>query len=76
MKRSEALMMIANQLDFLNGKFKGVRTNLTKKELSNADVILTTLEELGMLPPDVSIKRSFYEPKIVVNEWESENEKK
>ena len=51
MKRSEALKLIGNQLDFLNGKFEGARDSFTKKELSNADVILTTLEKAGMLPP-------------------------
>lgn len=51
MKRSYALGLIANQLDFLNGKFESVRTEFTPEELSKADVILTTLEDAGMLPP-------------------------
>ena len=51
MKRSEALKLIANQLDFLNGSFSGVRTNFTESEIKNADVILTTLEHAGMMPP-------------------------
>ena len=51
MKRSKALNLIANQLDFLNDKFEGARDDFTEAELSNADVILTTLESAGMLPP-------------------------
>jgi hypothetical protein len=45
------LKLIANQLDFLDGKFKGVRTEFSDQELRNADVILTTAEEAGMKPP-------------------------
>lgn len=51
MKRSDVLKLIANQLDFLNGKFEGMRDTFTEKELKTADVILTTVEEAGMLPP-------------------------
>jgi len=51
MKRSEILDLIANQLDFLNGKFAGYRVDFNTKEIQNADVILTTLEHAGMLPP-------------------------
>jgi hypothetical protein len=51
MKRSEALKLIANQLDFLNGRFHGLRVNFTEQELKSADVILTTLEQAGMQPP-------------------------
>lgn len=51
MKRTKALELIANQLDFLNGKFAGVRTDFTEEELKNADVILTTVEDFGMAPP-------------------------
>lgn len=38
MKRSEALSLIANQLDFLNGTFEGVRKDHTEDELKKADV--------------------------------------
>lgn len=55
MKRRDALMLIANQLDFLAGKFEGVRTEFTKDELNRADVILTTLEQAGMSPPEVIV---------------------
>ena len=51
MKRSEALKLIANQLDFLRGEFSGYKTEFTAGELAKADVILTTLESAGMLPP-------------------------
>lgn len=52
MKRSYALELIANQLDFLKGTFEGVRTtNFTEQELSNAEVILTTLEHAGIIQP-------------------------
>ena len=40
MKRSKALNLVANQLDFLNDKFEGARDNFTKEELSNAYVIV------------------------------------
>lgn len=67
MKRSKVLNLIANQLDFLNDKFEGARDNFTKAELSNADVILTTLESAGMLPP-----YTYTSPDIP--EWETEDE--
>lgn len=51
MKRSEALVLIANQLDFLNGKFEGFRINYHEEDLKACDVILTTLEAAGMQPP-------------------------
>lgn len=82
MKRSEALSLIANQLDFLNGHFYGVRptAGFTKEELAKADVILTTLEEAGMFPPKIlSIAHAVAREDIVraesqyfVNEWEKE----
>lgn len=53
MTRNKALQLIANQLDFLNGKFNGVRTDFSFQELKNADVILTTLESAGMKPPKI-----------------------
>ena len=81
MKRSEALKLIANQLDFLNGSFSGVRTNFTESEIKNADVILTTLEHAGMLPPTVYERkviktrygREHILPKKIEN-WEPEDE--
>ena len=77
MKRSEALKLIANQLDFLNGSFSGVRTNFTESEIKNADVILTTLEHAGMMPPakEGVIKIQELENGelcIPIWEWESE----
>ncbi len=48
MNRTHLLKLIASQLDFLNGKFQGLKSSYTQKELANADVILTTLEEAGM----------------------------
>jgi hypothetical protein len=51
MKRSEALKLIANQLDFLNNYFDGMRSSFTPEEIAKADVILTTLEDMGMKPP-------------------------
>lgn len=53
MKRSEALQLIANQIDFIEGRFEGMRTNFTSIELSRADVILTTMESAGMQPPNL-----------------------
>ena len=69
MKRTEALKLIANQLDHLNKKFKGVRDNFTTKELQEADVILTTLESAGMTPPSFWKENSH----IASFEWEPEN---
>ena len=48
MNRTHLLKLIASQLDFLNGKHHGLKSSYTQKELANADVILTTLEEAGM----------------------------
>ena len=76
MKRSEALKLIANQLDFLNGSFSGVCTNFTESQIKNADVILTTLEHAGM----VSRYPNSYgfldeDNEVIMNEgWEPENE--
>lgn len=47
--RKETLKLIANQLDFLNDKWEGARDEFTPEELSNADVILTTLEEAELI---------------------------
>lgn len=55
MKRSYALKLIANQLDFLTGCFQGFRTDFTESELKRADVILTTLELAGMQPPNITL---------------------
>lgn len=55
MTRMKALHLIATQLDFLNGKFNGVRDDFSFGELKKADVILTTLEQAGMLPPKFQI---------------------
>ncbi len=75
MKRSEALNLIANRLDFLSGNFQGVRNYFTKKELSNADVILTTLEQAGMLPPvrNADQKSSYGYARVYT--WEREEPK-
>lgn len=51
MKRSDVLLLIANQIDFINGTFCGFKKDFSKEDLGNADVILTTLEHAGMLPP-------------------------
>jgi hypothetical protein len=55
MKRLEALKLIANQLDFIYGKFQGARTEFESQELADANLILTTLEQAGMLPPPDTI---------------------
>ena len=76
MKRSEALNLIANQLDFLHGEFVGVRDDFSPEELSNADVILTTLEEAGMKPPifikTLPERNDNIARGEIVNEWEPE----
>lgn len=54
MKRSEALVLICNHLDFLDGKFCGYKKDYTTDSISKADIILTSLESMGMLPPIAS----------------------
>lgn len=49
MKRSRALNAIANQIDFIEGKFCGVRDSFSEYELSRADVILSTLEGMKIV---------------------------
>ena len=65
MKRTEALRLIANSLDFLN--------------LSEADTILTTLEQSGLLTPTHKTKVTRrdielmpYEDTVIVKGWENE----
>lgn len=72
MKRSEMLLLIANQLDFLNGTFEGFRSNFTDSELSKADVILTTIEHSGMLPPYNPIGSEPLEGHIMYCQWDNE----
>lgn len=76
MKRIDALKLIANQLDFLAGTFEGVRTEFSSKELSNADVILTTLEHAGILPPaNGKLTTNFIDMGVMPDHsWEPENE--
>ena len=85
MKRSHALILIANQLDFLNGHFRGVRLEVEPDELVRANVILVTLEQAGMIvPPGIWRKHDWHEKGLtyaqwiqlpsIVNEWEPENE--
>lgn len=75
MKRSEALILIANQLDFLNDKFEGFKADFTDSELSKADVILTTLEHAGMIPPTRPNEEGFtgHVSSMFTNRWEPEN---
>lgn len=76
MRRIDALKMIANQIDFLNGKFEGYKTEFTVQELGNADVILTTVEQF-MIPksykkevPHLHKSSSPNKDYENVNEWE------
>lgn len=73
MKRSEALILIANQLDFLNGKFEGMKSAFTDEELRKADVILTTAEEMGMLPPEIDVTTKDGSYSYVDTIWERED---
>ena len=76
MKRSEALKLIANQLNFLNGTFDGMRSNFTKEELAKADVILTTLEHAGLVPPEIPHPNPLihHPESVYINEWEPEGD--
>lgn len=60
MKRSNAIHLIANQIDFINGTFEGSRSDFSEEELRHADVILTTLESAGMRPPKYNNKIPTY----------------
>jgi hypothetical protein len=78
-KRSDMLVLIANQLDFLNGKFVGSRMkqSFTTDELGKADVVLTTIEQCGMLPPfsDKLFQAACRSSKAPSsNSWEPEND--
>lgn len=70
MKRSQALKLIANQLDFLAGTFNGYRDSFQEYELKNADVILVTLEEAGMLPPTIRLPAFG----VIDNAWEPDED--
>lgn len=81
MKRKHALKLIANQLDFLNSKFKGVRTEFNSTELSCADVILTTLEHAGLIKPThkktvvrMCMMGTPYDDYVIHQGWEDEEE--
>ena len=78
MKRSNALKLICNQLDFLDSCFQGARESFSEDELKRADVILTTLESAGMLPPEIDsgIFNRADCANYWVSEWEEEDEKK
>ncbi len=84
MKRLKMLFLIVNQLHFLEDRFSGYVEEASEEELERADVILTTLETAGMLPPAyeklVEAKgivspspemKLFY--KMPCNEWEPED---
>ena len=51
MKRLEALKLIQNKLEQLSGVSSLSRGPVILPDYSIADVILTSLEEIGMLPP-------------------------
>ena len=82
MKRSEMLKLIANQLNFLNGTFDGLKDVFTEAELAKADVILTTIEEAGMQAPNIKYKQLFPNSLLENTEdhwfalWEPEDETK
>jgi hypothetical protein len=66
-------------LDFLSGKFNGYKENFTAEELTNADVILTTLESSNLINPThktIVTRRDIeampYEDTIIVAGWEKE----
>lgn len=67
MKRSQMLEKMCN-VDF---EWWSIEDADDFKRLMNAT--LDIIETSGMLPPDVEIKRSFYEPELLLNEWEPEN---
>ena len=74
MKRSEMLNLIANQLDFINGKFSGIREDFTEDELSKAEVILSTIESTGMLPPGHLVKSPLSSHEYISHTWEDYDE--
>jgi hypothetical protein len=73
MKRSEALKIIKKELEKNFEKSKTLYPSVLEFALISHD-ILFRFEQLGMLPPETRIKRSFYEDPVLVNEWEPEDE--
>ncbi len=71
MTRKHALTLIANQLVFILGEFAGFDLNPAETDMTSADVILTTLEAAGMLPPEhtIIVKGGFSQH---VQTWEPE----
>lgn len=57
MKRTDALKLIANQINFINGKFKGYENVIDDTTLNQANVILTTLESAGFHPPNITLQQ-------------------
>jgi len=72
MKRSDALLLIEEKLGTRNMAYSGSRK-------ATAELILTTLENIGMQPPRIRAKfnvgngeRTIYERTTSINRWEPE----
>lgn len=76
MKRSHALVLIANQLEFLQGNFEGFKLKFTEKQVNAADVILTTLENAGMKLVDDYNEATSWEPEEGWDKYFEEQEKR
>jgi hypothetical protein len=83
MKKSEMIMFIVNQFHILDDNVSGYLKDATEEELKRADVILTMIEALGMMPPAyIGFKKSrrrktgeMYEAYgVIKNKWEPEDE--
>jgi len=53
MKRSEALVLIANQLDIIDGALDSYTLYFSKRALGDANTILITLEDAGIIPQSI-----------------------
>lgn len=78
MKKSEMLILIANQLDYINGNFNGYKTQFTPQQLSKADIILSAIEASGMMPPlrEEQIMFDNEQYTSYAYKWEPEDENK
>lgn len=70
MKRTEAVKLIGKVLTFGKDGFPPDKKQ-KYSQMSLADIILTELEEVGMLPPEYVVD---YSPMITATIWEKEDD--
>ena len=73
MKRSEMVEHIAKTLNLLNGdKWEDVKYELQIMDLQNAEMLLKSMEDLGMLPPSLVDKDNYRYGHIAWCKWSDE----